>query len=254
MKLDTILIDDELLLLNGLEIMLKQNCPQVHVIAKCANANDAIIKIREMKPQLLLLDINMPGKSGLELLQEIDTSNILIIFITAHNNYAIDAFKYSAIDYLLKPIDEQELQIAVEKAIKKSSELHWKEGMDTLMHNLKSTTSLQEMKICIPSLNGFQVIELKDIIVCNAQGAYTSFELVGNKKILSSKPLLVYEQLLEANSFVRIHKSSLINIHHLKQYIKGEGGTVILSNNMEIEVSRRKKEHFLEVIKGTYKF
>jgi two-component system, LytTR family, response regulator len=252
--INAILIDDEIMLLTGLQIMLKQLCPQINVMASCTNVDDAKIKIKELQPQLLFLDINMPGKSGFDLLNEMDTKSVEIIFITAHNSYALQAFKYSAVDYILKPVDEDELVEAVKKACKKIEDNQWKNGLDTFMHNIKSTAQPQEMKLCLPSVSGFEVIEIKNIIVCNAEGAYTNFILTDNKKIMASRPLLDYEQLLESNSFIRVHKSNLINVNHVKQYKRGEGGSVILSNGMEIEVSRRKKEHFIEMMKTVFKF
>jgi two-component system, LytTR family, response regulator len=252
--INAILIDDELLLLSGLQILLKQLCPQINVLATCTSVDEAKNKIMLLKPQLLFLDINMPGKTGFDLLNEIDTENIEIIFITAHNSYALQAFKYSAIGYILKPVDDDELVDAVLKAVKKIEDSQWKNGLDSFMHNIKVTTKPQEMKLCLPSVTGFQVIEIKDIIVCIAEGAYTNFILTENKKIMASRPLLDYEQLLEDNSFIRVHKSNLINVNHVKQYLRGEGGSVILSNGMEIEVSRRKKEHFIEMMKRVFKF
>ncbi len=252
--INAILIDDELLLLSGLQILLKQLCPQINVLATCTSVDEAKNKILLLKPQLLFLDINMPGKTGFDLLNEIDTENIEIIFITAHNSYALQAFKYSAIGYILKPVDDDELVEAVLKATKKIEDSQWKNSLDSFMHNIKATTKPQEMKLCLPSVTGFQVIEIRDIIVCIAEGAYTNFILTENKKIMASRPLLDYEQLLEDNSFIRVHKSNLINVNHVKQYLRGEGGSVILSNGMEIEVSRRKKEHFIEMMKRVFKF
>jgi two-component system, LytTR family, response regulator len=155
---------------------------------------------------------------------------------------------------LLNPVDEDELVEAVKKACKKIEDSQWKNGLDTFMHNIKTTAHSQEMKLCLPSVSGFEVIEIKNIIVCNAEGAYTNFILTDNKKIMASRPLLDYEQLLESNSFIRVHKSNLINVNHVKQYKRGEGGSVILSNGMEIEVNRRKKEHFIEMMKTVFKF
>jgi two-component system, LytTR family, response regulator len=252
--INAILIDDEMILLSGLQIMLRQSCPQVNILATCTSVDAAKVKIKQMQPQLLFLDISMPGKSGFDLLNEIDTTDIEVIFITAHNSFAMQAFKYSAIDYLLKPVDEDELVEAVKKACKKIEDAQWKNGIDTFMHNIKATTQPQEMKLCLPSTTGFQVIDIKNIIVCIAEGAYTNFILNDNKKVLASRPLLDYELLLQDNSFLRIHKSNLVNVNHVKQYIRGEGGSVILSNGMEVEVSRRKKDHFMEMMKTVFKF
>jgi len=250
----TILVDDEARLLSSLQTMLKRNCPQLNVIAVCRSANEALIKIREAGPDLVFLDIAMPGKDGFALLEEIGDIRFRIIFVSAHDEYSLRAFKFSAVDYLLKPINEEELVGAVKKAEQTIlPEQNLQKSIHALMHNLKPPANSQEKKLCLTTLTGFQVISLSDIIYCEAEGPYTDFYLSGGKKICVSRPLADYELLLGEDGFLRVHKSFLINLHHTREYRRGEGGVVIMSNGAEIDVSRRKKEIFLDRIRAVFK-
>ena len=250
-----IIVDDEILLLKSLEQLIKKYCPKIAVIAACNASVDAIEKVDTLKPQLLFLDINMPYKTGFELLQEIIHKNVEIIFVTAHNNYMQKAFQFSAIDYLLKPIDEDELILAVNRAIDKIEHKVANNNIETFFYNIKhQQTAPHQMKLCLPTNNGFNVVDVKDIIVCNADGPYTEFVFTNGKKFIVSKPLIEYDGLLEEQQFVRIHKSHLVNINHIVQYSKGEGGSVSLTNGMELEVSRRRKDVFLNVMKTVFKY
>ncbi|MFT3823361.1 MAG: LytTR family DNA-binding domain-containing protein [Chitinophagaceae bacterium] len=250
----TILIDDEPRGLNTLRRLLHEYCPGVKIVAECTDADSAKEKIELLEPQLVFLDISLPGKTGFDLLAELETNNFEIIFVTAHNQYSLQAFRYSAIDYLMKPIDEDLLVDAVKRAEKRISANAINKNISTLLHNLQKPQSRQEMKLCIPSLQGFQVVELKDILFCEASGSYTGFYFTDKLHLVSAKPIHEYEELLADAGFVRIHKSYLINLLHVKEYLRGEGGSVILSNDKEVEVSRRKKDVFLGRIKEFYKF
>jgi two-component system, LytTR family, response regulator len=250
----TILTDDEPRGLNSLKKMLEQHCPEVKVIAECNNADSAIEKIHLLEPQLLFLDISMPGKTGFDLLNELETTGFEIIFVTAHNEYSLQAFKYSAIDYLIKPIDEDLLVEAVKRAEKKINTRHTTHNIETFLYNIQKLQTPHEMKLCIPSLKGFQVVDLADVIFCEAQTSYTNFHLTNGKQLVASKAISEYEILLHNTSFYRIHKSYLVNLNHIKEYQRGEGGTVLLSNNMEVEVSRRKKEFFIARMKEMYRY
>jgi two-component system LytT family response regulator len=250
----TILVDDEPRLLSSLNNMLEQYCPQVQVLALCKNAEEAYDTITGLQPDLVFLDISMPGKSAFELLSSIDDISFEIIFVTAHPGYMEKAFKFSAIDYLLKPVDEDELISAVLRAEKRIREQSFRSSMESLLHNMQKTAAPGEMKLCVPVLNGLEIINISNIIFCEADGAYTNFHLSDGKRICVCKPLLDYEQLLHDKSFLRIHKSHLVNTQHIKKYIRGEGGTVVMSNGFEIPVSRRKKEHFLSSIRESFSF
>ena len=249
----TILVDDEPRGLNTLKKLLQEYCPELKIIAECADADSAKQKITLLDPQLVFLDISLPGKSGFDLLTELEKINFEIIFVTAHHEYTLQAFRYSAVDYLVKPIDEDLLADAVKRAIKRIA-VAVNSNINTLLYNIQKPRSGQEMKLCIPSLKGFQVVELKDILFCEASGSYTNFYFNNNSNICSAKPIYEYEELLSDAGFVRIHKSYLVNLLHIKEYIRGEGGSVILSNSKEVEVSRRKKDIFLGRMKEFYKF
>lgn len=250
----TILVDDEPRGLNTLKKLLQEYCPEIKVIAECTDADAAKDKIELLEPQLAFLDISLPGKTSFDLLSELDKINFEIIFVTAHNEYTLEAFHYSAIDYLMKPIDEDMLIDAVRRAVKRVAMNSINNNVSTLLHNLQKAQVPQEMKLCIPSLKGFQVVELKDILYCEAAGSYTTFFFIDKHSVCTAKPIHDYEELLEDAGFVRIHKSSLVNLLHVKEYLRGEGGSIVLSNGKELEVSRRKKDVFLSRMKEFYKF
>jgi two-component system LytT family response regulator len=250
----TILVDDEPRGLNTLKKLLQEYCPEIKVIAECTDAEMAKDKIELLEPQLAFLDISLPGKTSFDLLSELDKVNFEIIFVTAHNEYTLQAFHYSAIDYLMKPIDEDLLIDAVRRAVKRVTVNTINNNVSTLLYNLQKGQAPQEMKLCIPSLKGFQVVELRDILYCEASGSYTNFYFTDKHSACTAKTIHDYEEILDDAGFVRIHKSFLVNLLHVKEYLRGEGGSVILSSGKEIEVSRRKKEIFLNRMKEYYKF
>jgi two-component system LytT family response regulator len=174
-----------------------------------------------------------------------------VIFVTAHNEYMLQALQYSAADYLLKPVDEDRLVEAVQR-VETRMQAEKKEWTETLMHNLNKAGSPSEMRLCLPTLKGFIVVKLDDIIYCEAERSYTIFHLDGKRTVMVSKSLIEYDNLLQDTQFIRIHKSFLINLHHVKEYQRGEGGMVIMTDNAEIEVSRRKKEFFMNRMKELY--
>lgn len=253
-KIRTILVDDEPPGLSSLQLMLELNCPELEIIAACGSADAAIEAISKLKPDLVFLDIAMPEKDGFDLLNEIGSIDFEIIFVTAHNDFMLQAFRFSAVDYLLKPVEDHLLGEAVKRAAKKIGEKTGNDSLETLLHNLKNKEDRQKMKICIPSLKGFQVVSISDIIYCEASSNYTIFHFTNKSTLIASRPIHEYEALLDDSGFVRIHKSFVINLEHVKEYMKGEGGTVILSDGMDLEVSRRKKEVFIMRMKEFYKF
>jgi len=249
-----ILVDDEPDGIRTLQKLLQRHCPDVKIEATCANAAIAKQQIETIKPDVVFLDIQMPGQTGLEMIAELTIKNFEIIFVTAHNEYILQALQYSAADYLLKPVDEDRLIEAVQRAEKRLKEGKKEELTETLLHNLSNKGNPTEMRLCLPTLKGFIILKLDEIIYCEAERSYTIFHLEANKSVIVSKPLLDYENLLNDAGFLRIHKSFLINLRHVKEYQRGEGGTVIMNNNSEIEVSRRKKEQFLLKIREIYKY
>lgn len=249
-----ILVDDEPRGINTLKKLLQDYCADIKIIAECTDADDAKEKIQLLAPQLVFLDISLPGKNGFDLLAELGEINFEIIFVTAYNEYTLQALHYSAVDYLMKPIDEDLLVEAVKRAKKRIALNNINNNVATLLHNVEKMHSPQEMKLCIHSLRGFQVIDLKDVLYCEASGSYTNFHLIDKHVICTAKTILEYEELLKDAGFVRVHKSFLVNLLHIKEYIRGEGGSVILSDGKELEVARRKKDLFINKMKEYYKY
>jgi two-component system LytT family response regulator len=249
-----ILVDDEPDGIGTLKKMLEIHCPNVKVVSTCSNAFIAKQQISEIRPDVVFLDIQMPGKNGLELLTELSVKDFEVIFVTAHNEYMLQALQYSAADYLLKPVDEDRLVEAVQRVEKRLQAGKKEEWTETLLHNVSKTGNPAEMRLCLPTFKGFIILRLEDIIFCEAERSYTVFHLKEDKTVTVSKPLFDYDNLLKDTSFLRVHKSYLINLLHVKEYQRGEGGVVIMTNNAEIEVSRRKKDQFLMKIKEVFKY
>ena len=249
-----ILVDDESDGIRTLKKLLELNCPDVKVEATCPNTIVAKQKIEELKPDVVFLDVRMPGKTGIDLLTELPAIDFEVIFVTAHNEYLLQALQFSAVDYLMKPVDEDRLIEAVQRVEKRLAEKRTENQSEVLLHNINKAGFPLEMRLCLPTQKGFTIVRLEEILYCEAQRSYTLFRFTNNKSTLVSKPLFDYDRLLSDTTFFRIHKSFLINLMHVKEYTRGEGGTVIMSNEMEIEVSRRKKEQFLVKVKEFFKY
>ena len=252
--LKSILVDDEPRGLSSLQKLLELNCADVEIMALCSNVDDAIEKIQSLKPDLVFLDISMPVKNGFDMLKELKDTSFEVIFVTAHNQFMIEAFHFSAVDYILKPVDFELLKDAVKRAKKRITEKAGSKNIEAFLDNSKLNHSRHRMKLCIPYLKGFQVIELEDILYAESSGNYTNLYLASHPMICTSKPMHEYEELLEDAGFARIHKSVLVNLLYVKEYIRGEGGAVLLSDGKELEVSRRKRDLLLSKMKEYYKF
>src|SRR5688500_10823123 len=249
-----LLVDDEPDGIRTLTKMLELNCPEVEIAATCSNATAAKQKLHEIQPDVLFLDIRMPGKSGLDMLGELPVKDFEVIFVTAHNEYMLQAFQFSAVDYLMKPVDEDRLVEAVERVKKRLMREKNPAQSDALLHNISKAGSPGEMRLCLPTQKGFSIVKLEDILYAEAERSYTVFHFVDSRPIIISRPLYDYEKLLTDTSFMRIHKSYLVNLLHVKEYLRGEGGTIVMTNGTEIEVSRRKKEQFLEKIRDVFRY
>jgi two-component system, LytTR family, response regulator len=240
-----IIVDDELGARESLSKMLEKNCKQVEVVAKVDSMLAAFEAITNKEPDLVFLDIEMPNGNAFDLLEKFKTINFNIIFTTAYDHYAIKAIKFSAVDYILKPIDPEELIMAVKRfEVKKNEAATLDKQFKTLLSNVKPDNKLK--KVGIPDGDGLLFINLSDIIRCDSDGNYTFFILASGKKIIASRTLGEYEQMFCDDNFFRIHRSHLINLEHVKKYIKGEGGYVVMSDGSQVEVSRRNKTDFLE--------
>jgi len=244
--LRSIIVDDELKSRETLRMMITSFCHGINVVATCQNIKEAMEAIQTFKPDVVFLDVQMQGETGFDLLSKLEEIKFDVIFTTAHSEYAIRALKSSAIDYLLKPIDIADLQRAVAKAESKQ-EAHLTERLQQLLQNLKSVGT-ENYKLALPVSDGLIFIGAKDILYCKASGNYTEIFMIDGKKHLVSRQLKEYEDILETRDFFRIHHSFLINLNFVKSYVRGEGGYVVMSDNTSIDVSRRKKEAFMDRI------
>jgi two-component system LytT family response regulator len=249
-----ILIDDEPDGIRTLKKMLELNCPEVEIAATCTNVITAQRELEDNLPDVIFLDVRMPGKNGLDMLAELTETNFEVIFVTAHNEYMLQALQFSAVDYLMKPVDEDRLVEAVQRVKRRMRQKKTTDPAATLLHNISKTGVPMEMKLCLPTQRGFTIVKIEEILYCEAQRSYTVFRLINNKPIIISRPLFDYDRLLTDTVFLRVHKSFLINLMHVKEYMRGDGGSVIMSNGTEIEVSRRKKELFLTKVKEFFKY
>jgi two-component system, LytTR family, response regulator len=244
--LTVIIIDDEAKGRMALREKLMTYCPQIKIVAEADNGQDALILIEKHKPQLIFLDIEMPRMNGFEMLNKVPDKNFHIIFTTAYDQYAIKAIKYAAFDYLLKPIDIEELITAISKvALTENNQT--KKQVEVLHQNMQHPKK-QLNKLAIATLEGLMFYDINDIVHLEANSNYTYIYLVNKTKITASKTLKEFEELLPDDIFFRTHHSHLINLSFIKRYIKGDGGQIELQNGTYIDVSRRKKEEFLKVI------
>lgn len=244
--LKCIIVDDELRSRESLSQLLSTFCPDVEVCALCKDVQEGLDAIGFHKPNVVFLDVQMKKETGFDLLAKVTNINFEIIFTTAHSEYAIKAIRFSAIDYLLKPIDIQDLQNAVDNVRKKQND-NIPDRLQQLLLNLKAGNS-ENLKLALPTSAGLTFIKIFDILYCKASGNYTEIFMKDGKKHLVSRQLKEYDEMLVEHNFFRIHHSSLINLNYVQDYIKGDGGYVIMSDNTSLDVSRRKKEDFLESI------
>jgi two-component system LytT family response regulator len=241
-----IIIDDEEPGRNVLENLIRKYCPDVSIIGTGSSAKEAKRLIAELNPSLLFLDVEMPGGSGFELLEQIEKRNFAVIFTTAYDQYAVKAFKYSAIDYLLKPINIEELMNAVKK-IKASGSKQNEESVQHLVESYNNSgVSKNSNNAALPTHEGLVFANITDIIRCEADGKYSWCYLKDNKKVYALRSMKDLEEQLEQFGFCRIHHAHLVNLNQIRAYTKGDGGTVTLSNGDEVTVSKRKKDEFLK--------
>ncbi len=236
-----LIIDDEVHCTDNLNFLLKKNELKDSDISVCNQSKEALKLLISQPFDLVFLDIEMPFLNGFDLLETLPEINFHVIFTTAFDKYALKAIKFSALDYLLKPIEEEELNLAVQKFLKQESKTN-KKQFSSLIDNVKNK---KFNKIAIPSIDGIEFVEISEIIRCQSDSNYTKLYLNNKKEIVSSKTLKEYELLLKEYGFARVHNSDMINLAHMKKYIKGDGGTVIMNDGSEVEVSRRRKDEFL---------
>ncbi len=236
-KIKTLLIDDEPISIRHLKSILVKSCPEIEVVATSNHIEDALEKILTIRPDLIFLDIELGGENGFDLLKNYVTKKFEVIFVTAHNQFGIEAVKAHALDYILKPINKTELLIAVANAV---DIIQAKKG-NTLPASVRTGSRLS-----LPTMEGIIFVEMNEIIFIESEGRYSRFHLNNNTRILVSRNLGEYEEDLEKKGFARIHHSYIVNLSFVEKYIRGRGGYVVLKNGKSLEVSTRKKDDFFE--------
>lgn len=247
-----VIIDDDNKSVESLFTLLNKFCSFVTIVGTCTDVYNAKEVIETSLPDLVFLDIEMPGKDGITFLREIHFPNFEVIFVTAHDDYILQALRLAAVDYLLKPVDPQELMNAVELSKSRIESRSLTRKLEVLAENLIHKESKKVDKICLSDASGYHVIALRDILYLCADNTYTTFFLTDGRQMLMSRPLMDYERLLPDAQFFRIHKSYLINLSHVTGFKKSEGGSVLLSNGQLLEVSRRKKDELLDMMKEMF--
>jgi two-component system LytT family response regulator len=243
-NLKAVIVDDELSGIEVLEYALKRHCPEIEIVHTFSSSTEALEKIPSLMPDVLFVDVEMPQLNGFELVEKLASLNIQIIFITAYNEFALKAFRVSALDYLLKPVDIDELKAAVAKL--KSLAKPDNQAMDALLEYIKSQKQIN--KISLSTEKGIHFIDATEVLYCLSSGPYSVFYLKSGQELVCSKSIGEYEKMLEDKGFYRIHNSSLINVEHLKRFVRTDGGYVEMSDGKTLTVSRRKKDEFLSYL------
>jgi two-component system LytT family response regulator len=241
--INCIIIDDEANNITLLQNMLQLYCPSVQIIATQTDAQNGLLLIDELQPQLVFLDIEMPFLNGFDILKKLEPVNFETIFVSAFSHYAVQAFEHRATGYVTKPINNDKLVAAVNTAIKRIEEKNINKNLFSLLEQTAKPT--EPNKIPLSTSNGLVFVHLTQIMYCESSGNYTNFYLEDGKKILVSRQLGEYEKLLPQPNFIRIHDKYIINLSYIKEYKKGSGGDVVLDNGKEIPVATRRKEDFL---------
>ncbi|WP_276165880.1 LytR/AlgR family response regulator transcription factor [Zobellia alginiliquefaciens] len=247
--LNAIIVDDEkhcqdrlLLLLNAFDTVL--------VLNVASSYEEGLAAIKKYSPHVVFLDVQLHDRTGFELLQAVPDINFEVIFTTGYDTYALEAFKFSALDYLLKPIAEEDLHTALEKLTKKVSLQEISKKMEVLFHNLEGQKASDFQKIAVPTVDGLSMIAIYDIVRCQSDVNYTHLYLKGDRKLTVAKTLKYFEALLEKHHFYRAHQSHLINLTCVDKYVKGKGGYALMNDGSHIEVAVRRKEDFLKKLMG----
>lgn len=239
----SIIVEDEKKSREVIQKMLSEYFSNIEVVAVCETIDKGKSAIEQFKPDLVFLDVELPPSTGFQMLNQIGDIKFEVIFTTAFDKYALQAIRISALDYLLKPFTVDDMRLAIRRYEEKVDRQNTMEQFQNLFHNLNH---INEKKIALPTFTGLTFIAVRDIIRCEAEANYTTFYLVNKTKIVVSKTLKEYEEMLKDYNFFRVHHANLINLEHIKDYIRGEGGMVNMVDGSHVEVSRRKKEEFMK--------
>jgi len=243
--IQAVLIDDESNSLEALGILLEKYCPDVEVIGTGQSVEEAIETINDLEPELVFLDIALPDGQGFEVLEQVSHKAFEVIFTTAYDQYALTAFEFSALDYILKPINAEKLQ----QSVKRYQEIKGEKDISGRVGVLKESLNNINERIILSSMDGFEVYKIDDIIRCEANGSYTTFFIKGGIKVVTSKTLNNFEKLLSDMPFARVHSKHLVNLEFIKRYISGRGGYVVFEDGSQVDVSERKKKEFIRLMK-----
>lgn len=242
--INALIIDDEQHCIDALAADLFRHCSNVQVLAKCTSAKEGMLAIKKHKPQLIFLDVEMPWMNGFEMLEMLDHIDFCIIFTTAYDKFAAKAFRISAVDYLLKPVDAADLKAAVQKAEEKITSSVGSMHIENLLHNMRQP--VQQQKVALPNREGYEFTQVNDILYCSAEGAYTKIFLQGKRSLLISRTLGDIEEMLPQEMFIRIHHSTLVNMHAITHYHRTDGGYVVMNTNEKLMVSKARKDALLQ--------
>lgn len=254
--LNVLIVDDEEPARKNLASLLKNYCEGINIAGEAESASQARQLLTETEVDALLLDISMPNENGFDLLESIANDKYLFVFVTAHDQYALRALRASAVDYLQKPVDIDELKQAITKlqymhSLKTghaASSTDYRQSLNSLISNLTGKKGVQ--RLCLPGTNGFSIVDVNDIVYLDADSNYTIFHLTSLKKIVVSKSIKEFEDLLNPELFFRVHKSSIINLKHLREFSRVDGNYAIMMDNSSVAVSRRKLQEFLAAVEA----
>jgi two-component system LytT family response regulator len=248
-RLKTILIDDEKGSLESLTFEIREYCPEVEVIAATQDSAEGLRLIQKLSPDLIFLDIEMPGMNGFELLQQLSDVSLHVIFVTAYDQFAIRAFDFNAIDYVLKPVRKAKLISAVQKVVERQQPKLDKMSLDALVQNIRIQSHTGLENIALPTHDGFNMVHVNDITYLQAESNYTWVHLADKKKYLVTKTLKDMEDMLSFPQYFRSHKSYLVNLNHVERYVRGQGGYLVMKDHAQIPVARTQKTELMQVMK-----
>ncbi|MFD2572812.1 LytR/AlgR family response regulator transcription factor [Spirosoma soli] len=249
MKAKALLIDDEQPNLDNLQALLQTYCPQIDVCGTALNVEAAKRLLYVHQPDLLFLDIQMPGQNGFDLLRSLSTYNFDVIFVTAYDQYAIQALRFAAVDYLLKPVAIDELQAAVERAHKQRQLKEQNQLLQNLMHVLKAGHQQAEQRVALATAKETRFVKIGEIIRCESSNNYTTFYLTDGETLLVCKPIYAYDDLLKEYGFIRCHQSHLVNKQFVKSWKKDYGDFLLLADGSEVPISRAKKDDLKKALR-----
>jgi len=246
--INAIIVDDEIHCTEVLELLVQKHCPQVRILEVCHSVSEAEKALSKHEVQLVFLDIEMPHFSGFDLLERLSSINFELIFTTSYDHYAIKAIRFSALDYLLKPIDREELQAAVTRAEQRIQPTLPKQFEILLQQLRQPAAPIQH--IALPTMEGLQMVQVSSIVSCTSRSNYTIIGLKDGQKLVVSRTLKDMEALLSDHQFLRVHHSHLVNLNEVRKYLKGEGGVLVMSDGSSVDVSRSRKESLLRQLQS----